>query len=45
MPISFDGSGDYTFNWEPFGHLSDQEMEAHLTDIFENGEKCQREEV
>ncbi|MDT2461496.1 hypothetical protein [Enterococcus avium] len=45
MPICFDETGDYSFNWEPFGYLSDEKMEAHLTDIFENGENCKRAEV
>ena len=45
MPISFDGSCDYTFHWEPFGYLSDEEMENHLTDIFENGGNFKRAEI
>lgn len=45
MPISFDGSCDYTFDWEPFGYLSDEEMENHLTDIFENGGNFKRAEI
>jgi len=45
MPICSDETGDYSFNWEPFGYLSDEEMEAHLTDIFENGGNCKRAEV
>ncbi|MDT2640660.1 hypothetical protein P7D31_11080 [Enterococcus dongliensis] len=45
MPINFDEAGDYSFNWEPFGYLTDEQMEAHLKDIFENGENSKREEV
>ncbi|EME8164278.1 hypothetical protein MKJ39_001001 [Enterococcus faecium] len=37
-----DGSCDYTFDWKPFGYLSDEEMENHLTDIFENGRNFKR---
>lgn len=42
MPITFDGKGDYGFDWEPFGYLTEKELEEHLTDIYENGAESKR---
>lgn len=41
MPVSFDDEGDYSWNWEPFANLSEEEVESHLTDIFDHGPQCQ----